>query len=209
MVWNTVIALAFLGLVLLNLAMPPSFDFDGIHYVPAARALLDEGAWLNREHPPLGKELIALGIALLGDNPWGWRVTPAVAGPVTLFAAMRALWHASHARFATLACGVLLASGGFLFVQARIAMLDVFMAAFLALALWQLAAAVRQPETGRWRLILAGTALGLSLASKWNVAPLLAVPGLAFLAARLAAGAARAHHRVDCRRRCRDGHQGR
>ena len=83
---------------------------------------------------------------------------------------------------------VLLASGGFLFVQARIAMLDGFMVAFLAVALWQLAAAVREPETGRRRLILAGVALGLSLASKWNVAPLLPLPGLAFLAARLAAG---------------------
>lgn len=188
MAWTATLTLAFLALVLLHLDMPPALNFDEIHYVPAARALLDGSAWLNREHPPLGKELIALGIAVLGDNARGWRVLPALAGGLALFAMMRALWHASHDRFATLALGVLLASGGFLFVQARIAMLDVFMVAFLAVALWQLAGAVREPETGRGRLILAGSALGLSLASKWNVAPLLPLPGLAFLAARVAAG---------------------
>ena len=59
---------------------------------------------------------------------------------------------------ATLAFGVLLATGFPLFVQARIAMLDVFFVAFLALALWQCAAAVREPENGRWRLALTNTA---------------------------------------------------
>ena len=186
--WSVAAAACFLALVLTGLATLPAPYFDEIHYLPAARALLDGSGWLNREHPPLGKELLAFAIALLGDNPWGWRTMPALAGAITLFAAMRALWHASHDRFATLAFGLLLASGGFLFVQARIAMLDGFMVAFLCLALWQLTAAVREPETGRWRLALAGAALGLSLASKWNVAPLLPLPGLAFLAARFAAG---------------------
>ncbi|MCL4673046.1 MAG: phospholipid carrier-dependent glycosyltransferase [Sphingomonadaceae bacterium] len=183
-----IVALAFAILAFTGLALPPVPNFDEVHYLPAARALLDGSGWLNREHPPLGKELIALGIALLGDTPWGWRLAPALAGTLALYAAMRALWHASHDRLATLAFGVLLASGGFLFVQSRIAMLDVFMAAFLMIALWQLAAAVRAPESGRLRLALAGITLGLSLASKWNVAPLLPLPGLAFLAARMAAG---------------------
>lgn len=183
-----VLALAFALLAAVGLTLAPAPYFDEVHYLPAARALLDGTAWLNREHPPLGKELIALGIALLGDTPWGWRIAPVLAGTLALYAALRALWHASHDRFATLVFGVLLASGGFLFVQSRIAMLDVFMAAFLMLALWQLAAAVREPENGRLRLALAGIALGLSLASKWNVAPLLPLPGLAFLAARMAAG---------------------
>ena len=30
----------------------------------------------NPEHPPLGKELLALGIALFGDRALGWRVMP-------------------------------------------------------------------------------------------------------------------------------------
>jgi dolichyl-phosphate-mannose--protein O-mannosyl transferase len=176
-----------------RLATPSIPYFDEVHYLPAARELLSlvqtgEGGYLNREHPLLGKQAIALGMALLGDNPLGWRIMPLLAGTLTLFAAMRALWHASADRFATLAFGVLLATGFHLFVQSRIAMLDVFMAAFLAGAAWQFAAACAQPEKGRWRLALTGIALGCAMGAKWNAIPLAMLPGLAFLAARFSAG---------------------
>ncbi|MGV2495706.1 phospholipid carrier-dependent glycosyltransferase [Pelagerythrobacter aerophilus] len=186
--WSAAIAAAFFILCLVRIATPGTPYFDEIHYLPAARALLDGSEYLNREHPLLGKEILALGIALLGDNPWGWRLFPALAGTGALYAFMRALWFASLSRFAAIAYGVLLASGFALFVHSRIAMLDVFFVAFLALALWQCAAAMREPETGRGRLAIAGVAIGLSMAAKWNAVPLAVVPGLAFFAARLAAG---------------------
>ena len=186
--WSALLALGFLGLCLARLSAPSEPYFDEVHYLPAARALLAGSEWLNREHPLLGKELIALGIALFGDNPWGWRLLSALAGAGALFAAMRALWFASLSRFAALAYGVLLASGFLLFVHARIAMLDGFMVAFLALAAWQFAAACREPERGRARLAFAGVALGLALAAKWTAVPVAVLPGLAFLAARWAAG---------------------
>lgn len=147
--------------------------------------MLEGTAILNREHPPLGKELIAGGMALLGDKALGWRILPALAGAGALFASCRAIWFASHSRIATIAFGLLLASGFMLFVQSRIAMLDIFMACFLCLAAWQFAAAVREPERGRLRLAITGAALGLAAASKWNALPLLPLPGLAFLAVRL------------------------
>ena len=186
--WHAALAIGFFVLCLVRLAVPGVPYFDEVHYLPAARALLDGSEYLNREHPLLGKELIALGIALFGDNSWGWRIVPAFAGTGALYAFMRALWFASGSRYASIAYGVLLASGFALFVHSRIAMLDVFFVAFLALALWQCAAAVREPENGRWRLALAGAALGLAMAAKWNAAPIAVLPGLAFLAARLAAG---------------------
>lgn len=187
-VWCAALALAFLALCLVRLGVPSKPYFDEIHYLPAARELAALGEWRNREHPLLGKELIALGIALFGDNPWGWRLPSALAGAGALFAAMRALWFASCSRFAALAYGLLLASGFTLFVQSRIAMLDVFMLAFLAAALWQCAAAVREPEHGRLRLAVSGIALGLAMAAKWNAAALAMLPGLAFLAVRWRAG---------------------
>jgi dolichyl-phosphate-mannose--protein O-mannosyl transferase len=186
--WSTLLALAFFALLLVRLAIPSTIYFDEIHYVTAARALLTESQVLNPEHPPLGKLILAAGMALFGDNVWGWRLFPAAAGAVTLFAAMRAMWFASCRRFATLAFGVLFASGFMLFVQSRIAMLDAFMLAFTAIALWQAAAACREPETGRWRLAITGVSLGLALAAKWNVAPILPLFGLAFLVWRLMAG---------------------
>ena len=183
--WTAALALAFLGLIAVRLTVPSQPFFDEVHYLPAARAMLELSHAANIEHPPLGKELIALGIALFGDRPLGWRIGPALFGALALFAAMRALWFASCSRFATIAFGVLLATGFALFVQARIAMLDIFMAGFVLLALWMLAAACREHETARWRLALAGAALGCAMAAKWNAIPLAVLPGLAFLAVRL------------------------
>lgn len=186
--WTIAFSFGFLALLLYRLAIPGSFYFDEIHYIPAARALLLESRLLNPEHPMLGKLILAGGIGLFGDNPWGWRLPPALAGALTLFAGMRAIWFASCRRFATLGYGILLASGFMLFVQSRVAMLDGFMLAFLAVALWQAAAAIREPETGRRRLAITGVAMGLSLGAKWNVAPLLPLFGLAFLVWRWMAG---------------------
>ncbi|ANY19773.1 putative dolichyl-phosphate-mannose--protein mannosyltransferase [Tsuneonella dongtanensis] len=183
--WCAVLVAAFFALCLVRLGVPSKPYFDEVHYLPAARALLDGSDWLNREHPMLGKQVIAAGIALLGDTPFAWRLPSALAGALALWAAMRALWFASLRAYATIAYGLLLASGFLLFVHARIAMLDAFMVAFLAVAFWQCAAAVREPEHGRRSLALAGIALGLALAAKWNAAALAPLPGLAFLGARL------------------------
>ncbi|WP_188643903.1 glycosyltransferase family 39 protein [Tsuneonella deserti] len=183
--WCAAVAFAFLALVCLRLGIPSKPYFDEIHYLPAARALLAGTDWLNREHPMFGKVIIAAGIGLFGDHPWAWRLPSALAGTLTVWAAMRALWFASLSRFATLAYGVLLTSGFILFVHARIAMLDVFMVALVTVVFWQCAAAVREPEHGRRSLAIAGVALGLALGTKWNAIPLAPLPGLAFLAARL------------------------
>ncbi len=183
--WCAALVLAFFALACVRLGIPSKPYFDEIHYLPAARALLAGSDWLNREHPMFGKELIAAGIGLFGDRPWAWRLPSAVAGGFTLWAAMRALWFASLSRFATLAYGVLLATGFIVFVHARIAMLDIFMVAALALAFWQCAVAVREPEHGRRSLAIAGVALGLALGTKWNAIPLAPLPGLAFLTARV------------------------
>ena len=96
---------------------------------------------------------------------------------------MRALWFASESRFATLAYGVLLATGFHLFVHARIAMLDIFYPGFLALAAWQFAAAIRQPEQGR----SAGAdrrGAGVGDGREMNALVVAMLPGLTFLVAR-------------------------
>lgn len=183
--WTAAIALAFLALCCVRLTVPAQPYFDEIHYLPAARALLDLSRLANPEHPPLGKELIALGIAVFGDRPLGWRFVPALMGAVGLFAGMRAIWFASLSRFATLAYGVLLATAFPLFVHARIAMLDGIMASFVLVAAWMGAGAFREHETARWRFAVAGAAIGCAMAAKWNAVPLAAVPGLAFLAVRV------------------------
>ncbi|MDP3674762.1 MAG: phospholipid carrier-dependent glycosyltransferase [Novosphingobium sp.] len=187
LVWSWLLTAAFLALALHRLALPSKEYFDEIHYLPAARDLLALSEARNTEHPWLGKELMALSLWALGDNAFAWRLPSALAGALALFAALRATWWASLSRSATLIAGVLLASNFLLFVIARIAMLDPFMLAFAMTALWLCARAVRRPERGHATLALAGLALGLALASKWSVAPLMVLPGLAFAVARFVA----------------------
>ncbi len=186
--WNSLFAVGFFIACLVRLEIPSAPFFDEVHYLPAARAVLDLQWALNVEHPPLAKQIIAAGIAIFGDGPFGWRIMSVIFGTLTLFAAMRTMWFASQTRAASLLTGLFVSTNFLLFVHARIAMLDVFMVGFLMLAAWMFAAALRENETARWRLAIAGVALGCAMASKWNAIPLAVLPGLAFLAARWCAG---------------------
>ena len=182
---SCLLTLAFGMLCFIRLTIPSAIYFDETYYPAAAVAILNLSQQLNPEHPMVGKELIAAGIALFGNNAFGWRFFPAIFGTLALFAAMRALWFATLSRFATLAGGWLLATGFMLFVQSRIAMLDIFMVSFVMVALWMCAAAMREAEQARWRLIVAGIALGCAMGAKWNALPVAILPGLAFLIIRI------------------------
>ncbi|MBO9497822.1 MAG: phospholipid carrier-dependent glycosyltransferase [Novosphingobium sp.] len=196
--WSALIVAIFAVLVCIRLGTPSRFYFDEVHYIPAARVLLQFDHITNREHPLVGKEILALALTWFGDKPVAWRVFPVIAGILTLIAFIRLMWFTTLSRFATIAGGVLLATGFVLFVQARIAMLDIFMACFTMIGLWMVAAAVRLPGQARWRLAAAGIAMGLALGSKWNAAPLAVLPGLTFLVLRIREAGPRFLTRRDC-----------
>ena len=62
--------------LLAGVTTPDKFVFDEVHYVPAARQMLEPvlpSPMLNPMHPPLAKQLIALSIRTFGDVPLGWR----------------------------------------------------------------------------------------------------------------------------------------
>lgn len=185
LVWCWAITAVFLALALHRLGIPSKPMFDEIHYLPAARRLIELSSRLNPEHPLLGKEMIALGMMGFGDTPFGWRVPMALLGTAGLYGAIRAMWWATLSRRATVLFGVFLATNFIWFILSRIAMLDMAMAAPLALAFWQWALAWRRGSEGRGgrarlHLMLTGVFLGLSLGGKWNGVPLLVAPGLLF-----------------------------
>ncbi len=182
--WCAVIAILFLALLWWRLGIPSQIYFDEIHYVTAARHQ-NEGVRFNPEHPVLGKSIIAAAIRWLGDAPLNWRIPSAISGAIGLYALGRLVWFVTGRRLVTLVAMFLVATDFAWFVQSRIAMLDMFMAMFGMVSLWLAASAVRLPQQGRWRLAAAGIAMGLALGAKWSVAPLLAVPGLAFLGWKL------------------------
>jgi dolichyl-phosphate-mannose-protein mannosyltransferase len=184
LIWCGLISMAFLALVWHRLGIPSKIYFDEVHYVPAARKLLAMEA-VNSEHPMVGKEIIAAAIWLLGDRPLVWRIPSALFGAFGLFAFGRMMWWASGRRFATLAGMGLLFTSFAWFIQSRIAMLDMFMAAFGMAALWQLAVAMQLPAArARWRLATAGVLFGLALGAKWSILGVAALPGLIFLGLR-------------------------
>lgn len=98
-------------------------------------------------HPPLGKWLIALGIALLGKNPWGWRSMSALFGSLTIattYLLALTLWRRHSWAFLA---ALLLSLDGLAIVQSRVAMLDGFVSTFIALAFLFLACEKRRLES--------------------------------------------------------------
>jgi dolichyl-phosphate-mannose-protein mannosyltransferase len=125
---------------------------------------------LHQEHPPLGKLLIAIGTGIFGDNPLGWRAMSAIFGSLTLVAMF--LW--SLALFGDLARSLWITAITFfnqiIYVQSRIAMLDIFLMAFctLSLAFFTLSLKERQESRSLGFAILMGVSLGLATACKWS-----------------------------------------
>jgi dolichyl-phosphate-mannose-protein mannosyltransferase len=155
---------------LVSLGTPEKFVFDEVHYVPAARQMLEQapqGPMLNPMHPPLAKQIMALSIRVLGDTAFGWRY------PATVFGAFSvvAIYLCALALFArqstAIAASLIAFFNQMLFVQARIAMLDVFALAF---ALFGIACFLHGYRRTNPHICfgLAGLAFGFSAACKWS-----------------------------------------
>lgn len=166
---------------------PSKLMFDEVHYVPAARTLAALARPANIEHPLLAKELIALGIMMFGDGPLGWRTLSTLAGTAVVAGVFALLWlgtkQSGTGRLRPAVVGAACAALNFtVFVQARIAMLDGFMAAFVVAGAACLLWAMRGTEAQARRRWTAGAALlGLATACKWTAAPYVAFAGIAFL----------------------------
>lgn len=155
---------------LVNIQFPRKHSFDEFHYVPSAQEFLAQKENRNYEHPPLAKELMAVGIATWGDRPIGWRFMSTVFGSLTLVGMF--LWAFALFKDENIALWVaaLTCVNQLLYVQARIGMLDTFMFAFIAFAMAAFAAAWDPDQDPRWTrrfFIFTGVCLGLATATKW------------------------------------------
>ncbi|WP_445193781.1 glycosyltransferase family 39 protein [Sphingomonas sp. Tas61C01] len=168
-----------------RLTTPHKLVFDEVHYVPAARTLASLAAPVNIEHPLLGKTIIALGILLFGDGPLGWRFFSSVAATGAVVGVFAILW-VTFGRLRPAVIGSLLAILNFtVLIQARIAMLDGFMAAFVVAAVATLGWSMRGVGPQVWRRWLGGSVLlGLAVGTKWTAAPYVAFAACGYLLLR-------------------------
>ncbi|MFV2172776.1 dolichyl-phosphate-mannose--protein mannosyltransferase [Actinomadura sp. LOL_016] len=134
------------------------------------------GEWAA--HPPLGKWVIAAGIALLGADPFGFRAAAALAGVLTVLILARTARRMTGSTVLGCAAGLLLALDGTWLVSSRLAMLDVFLllwtvAGFACLVTDRdrtraaLADGADRFLGRRWRFA-AGLCFGLACATKWS-----------------------------------------
>jgi dolichyl-phosphate-mannose-protein mannosyltransferase len=156
--------------LLVGVTTPDKFYFDEVHYVPAARQMLEPvrpSPMLNPMHPPLAKQLLALSIRIFGDVPLGWRYPGVLFGALAIVA----MYFCGLALFAAqgpaVASALLAFFNQMLFVQSRIAMLDIFALAFGLFAIAAFMHGFRKPRPHLW-FALAGLGFGLSAACKWS-----------------------------------------
>lgn len=156
---------------LIGIHYPATHNFDEFHYIPSAQQWLNLAPNQNWEHPPLAKMLIAPGLIAFGDTPLGWRLMSSLFGALTLVAfyylAFFLFKDLKSARRAAWIATLLALFNHFVFVQARIAMLDTFMMAFLIASLAYLVKALDPRIYAPTWIQTAGMLMGLAIACKW------------------------------------------
>lgn len=150
-----------------------SMYFDEIYHARTAYEMAHRLPVYETTHPPLGKDLIMLGVMLFGMTSFGWRVVGAVFGAamVPLFYLLARRLTRSP-RYALLGA-VLLSLDGLRFVQTRIATIDVYATFFILLSAYCMVWYAQQVLSkgvhhALLPMLLCGAAFGLGCASKWT-----------------------------------------
>jgi dolichyl-phosphate-mannose-protein mannosyltransferase len=165
----TAIGFGFLGLFfrLWHLSAPKGLIFDEVYYAKNAHSLLLHGVEIDPKsnaaefvvHPPVGKWLIALGIKVFGYNEFGWRISLAVVGAISISLIYWVTRKLFDNYFLSCCAAILMTADGLHLVQSRTALLDLFVMFFILLTFMALI------YRKHW---LAGIALGLACGTKWS-----------------------------------------
>lgn len=140
--------------------------FDEIYHARTAYEHLRGVYPYEVSHPPLGKEILSLGIVLFGMTPFGWRFMGTLFGVLMLPILYDFIKRLSGSTRISI-CGTVIFAFDFMhFVQTRIATIDTYSVFFILLMylfMW------RFVSGGKWRyLALSGLFFGLGAASKWT-----------------------------------------
>lgn len=147
--------------------------FDEIYHGRTAYEQLKGYKIYETTHPPLGKTLISVGIALFGMNPFGWRFMGTVAGilmVLIMWLMAKQLFGNRKAAFVT---AFVFAFDFMHYTQTRIATVDSFVVLFVMLMFLFMMkyAGIPLEENGIGQLLYllaSGIAMGCAVAVKWN-----------------------------------------
>ena len=159
-----------------------SMYFDEIYHGRTAYEQLNSYTIYETTHPPLGKTIISLGIALFGMNPFGWRCMGALRGVVMVWIIyLMAKQLFGNVKTAWLTAFVF-AFDFMHYTQTRIATVDSYVVLFTMLMFLFMIRYAKIPldenQYGQgFDLFMSGLFMGCAIAVKWNGA--YAVSGLA------------------------------
>jgi dolichyl-phosphate-mannose--protein O-mannosyl transferase len=149
-----------------RLNLPTGYIFDEVYYAKNANSLIRYGVELNAQgqaefivHPPLGKWLIGIGIKIFGNDEFGWRISAAVIGTLSVVLIYLITKELFKSVFLSNVAAALMALDGLALVMSRVALLDIFLMFFILLAFYFLI------KNDLW---LSGVAIGLAAATKWS-----------------------------------------
>lgn len=151
-----------------------SMYFDEIYHARTAYEFLHGLPTYENTHPPLGKILISVGIAIFGMNPFGWRIMGTLFGIAMLpFLYLLGKKMTGNTPAAALAC-FLFAFDFMHFTQTRIATIDVYIT-FFVIAMYYFMYSYcsmsfydTPPHKTFLPLGLCGVCMGLGIACKWT-----------------------------------------
>ena len=179
--------LIFIGSIFLRFWGLSRFNtlvFDEVYYAKFGNNYLTHTPFFN-SHPPLSQYLIAIGIWLGSQLPFGQETVNNLAGSTlstwsyrwfnALFGSFIPLivgaiaYQLTHRRSYTLIATFLMAMDGLFLVESRYALSNIYIVFFGLLG--QLFFLIALTKTSRYRwfwLILSGIGLGCAIATKWN-----------------------------------------
>ncbi|MGH7926092.1 MAG: phospholipid carrier-dependent glycosyltransferase, partial [Candidatus Binatus sp.] len=159
-----------------HLGHPAEIVFDEVHFVAQARHYLHGESFLD-PHPPLAKLVIAAGILIFGDHPFGWRVGNATIGTALVGITYLLGRRMSGSRLVGTLAGAILLCDGMYLVDSHYAVIDIVYLTCAAVSYLLFFKFAQTPDAIARRRILPwiGLALGLCLASK------LYIPAITFL----------------------------
>lgn len=148
------------------------FD-EKAYYLDAARSYLQNRDDPNMEHPPLGKMIIAAGIRVFGDNPYGWRIPSLIFSLIGIGLIYILAKELFGGLFIPIIAALLLSLDNMYFIYSRLAVMEMALLVFILATitfLWKY-----YKNGAVINLILLSVFFGLSFSTKWTAVLILPV----------------------------------